>query len=159
MQSYKNVLITSLGIVLLTGCALFGERGPEATLRIHEQVSAGLPESRVLTTAIPRANLKVPVNPYPALSEKDVQSAGICQTAGVSAVMLRFDSHGTFALDELTTRNRGAYLVTFLNGRPVAAWLVDRRITNGQFLVEGDFSDEDAKKAVESLNRMSKKRQ
>jgi preprotein translocase subunit SecD len=73
--------------------------------------------------------------------------------------MLRFDIHGAIKFDELTTRSRGQYLVTFLNGRPVAAWLVDQRITNGQFLVEGDFSDEEAKKAVESLNRMNKKRQ
>ena len=144
---------------MLTGCALFGPREPEATLRIHEQVSTALPESRVTMVTIPTAGLKVAVNPYPALSESDVQSANVYQTAGGSAILLRFDSHGAIALDELTTRNRGAYLVTFLNGRPVAAWLVDQRITNGQFLVEGDFSDEEAKKAVESLNRMSKKRQ
>ncbi|MGA2221412.1 MAG: hypothetical protein ABSH21_06485 [Verrucomicrobiia bacterium] len=158
MQTNKYFPIASLGIVLLTGCALFGKRKPEATLRIHEQVSAMLPESRVLTAAIPRANLKIPVNLYPALSEKDVQSADIYQTAGGSAIMLRFDIHGAIKFDELTTRSRGQYLVTFLNGRPVAAWLVDQRITNGQFLVEGDFSDEEAKNAVESLNRMNKKR-
>lgn len=159
MQPYKWPRSASLCLLVLTGCALFGKREPEATLRIHEQVSAMLPESRVLTVAIPRANLKVPVNPYPALSENDVQSANIYQTAGGSAIMLRFDIHGAIKFDELTTRSRGQYLVTFLNGRPVAAWLVDQRITNGQFLVEGDFGDEEAKNAVESLNRMSKKRQ
>jgi preprotein translocase subunit SecD len=159
MQTYKWPRSASLCLLVLTGCALFGPRGPETTLRIHEQVSTALPESRVRMVTIPTAGLKVAVDPYPALDENNVQSADIYQTAGGSTVMLRFDSHGTFALDELTTRNRGAYLVTFLNGCPVAAWLVDRRITNGQFLVEGDFSNEEARKAVESLNKMSKKRQ
>jgi preprotein translocase subunit SecD len=158
MQTYNKYLIAGLGIVLLAGCALFGQRKPETALRIHEQVSAALPEGHVLTAAIPRAHLTIPVDPHPALDERDLQSADIYQTAGGAAIMLRFDSHGTFVLDELTTRNRGAYLVTFLKGRPVAAWLVDQRVTNGQFLVEGDFSDEEATKTVKSLNKISKKR-
>ena len=62
------------------------------------------------------------------------------------------------ALDELTTRSRGRYLVTFLNSKPVAAWFMDRRIQNGELLLEGDFTDKEAKKTVEFLNRLSKKR-
>jgi polyhydroxyalkanoate synthesis regulator phasin len=38
----------------------------------------------------------------------------------------------------------------------VSAWLVNQRIINGQFLVEGDFTDEEAKKIVDDLNKLSK---
>ena len=44
-----------------------------------------------------------------------------------------------------------------INNHPVSAWLVDQRIINGQFLIEGDFTDEEAKKAVDDLNKLSKK--
>jgi hypothetical protein len=47
-------------------------------------------------------------------------------------------------------------LVTFINFQPVAAWLVNQRILNGQFLVEGDFTDDEAKKVVDALNKMGK---
>jgi preprotein translocase subunit SecD len=159
MQTYKWPRSASLCLLVLTGCALFGPREPETTLRIHEQVSTALPESHVTMVTIPTAGLKVAVNPYPALSESDVQSANVYQTAGGSAILLHFDDHGAMTLHELTTRVRGGYIVTSLNGRPVAAWLVDQQITNGEFRVEGDFGDDEARKAVESLNRMSKKRQ
>lgn len=72
--------------------------------------------------------------------------------------MLRFDPHGMVALDEMTTRTRGQYVVIFLNTKPVAAWLVDKRLTTGQFLLEGDFTDEEARQTVDALNRMGKKR-
>ncbi len=57
----------------------------------------------------------------------------------------------------MTTRDRGQYLVIFLNNRPIGSWFVDQRILNGQFLVDGDFTDEEAKKTVEALNKLSKK--
>jgi len=40
----------------------------------------------------------------------------------------------------------------------VAAWFIEKRLNTGSFILEGDFTGEEAKKAVESLNRQSKKR-
>jgi preprotein translocase subunit SecD len=157
MQTYKALLLATLGISLTAGCALFGNH-VETTLQIHEQVSPALPKSHMLPVTIPKANLNLVVDPVAALSDRHILSAESYQTAGGLAIMLTFDIHGVILLDELTTRTRGEYLVTFLDGRPVAAWLVDRRITDGHLLVEGDFTDEQARKAIESLNRMSKKR-
>ncbi len=159
MQTYKALLVASLGLALGSGCALFGKKEPEVTLRIHEQVSSSLPEEHYKVVKLPRANLKLSIDPNPVLSEGDVQSAELYQTVGGESIMLRFTIQGTIALEELTTRVRGSYLVIFLDKRPVAAWLVDRRITDGHLLVEGDFTDEEARKAVAALNRLSKKRQ
>jgi len=155
MQTLKTALCVALVSVVFSGCALFSKQD-ETTMQIHEQVSSALPAENALTVVIPRTDLKLTVAPYASLSQKDVLSAELYNTAGGEAILLRFDGHGSIVLDEMTTRNRGQYLVTFINKRPVAAWLVNQRILNGQLLVEGDFTDDEAKQVVDSLNKLSK---
>ena len=156
MQTYKLFLI---GCLLASGCAMFGDnKKDDTTLRIFEQISSNLPDKMSRVVSIPKANLVVKVDRYPMLTERDVNSAEIFPTAGGAAIMLRLEMQGMWRLDEITTRSRGRYLVTFLIERPVAVWWIEKRIPTGEFLLEGDFTEEEAKKAVESLNRQSKKR-
>ena len=155
MQSLKMVLGIILVPLALTGCATFHKQDT-TTLRIHEQVSSALPPEDAMGVTIPLADLTMSVSPFPTLTEKNVLSAELYATSGGEAILVRFDIHGTIILDEATTRTRGQYLVTFINNRPVAAWLVNQRILNGQFLVEGDFTDDEAKKVVDALNKMGK---
>ncbi len=143
-----------LCLVALAGC----QTAPKMTLRFHEQVPGVLPENRRRSAEIPRANLRIPVSPFATLTERDVAGAELRETAGGQAVVVRFDPHGALALDEATTRNRGNYLVVFVNDRPVMAWLVDRRLFSGQFILEGDLSDTEAADLVAELNRLAKKR-
>jgi len=157
MQSLKMTLCGSLVMALFIGCALFHKERIETTLRIYEEASSALPAESQQTVEIPHADLKLTVSPYPTLTEQDVQSAELYDTAGGKAVYLRFDPHGTVVLDEMTTRTRGQYVAILINQRPVGAWLVDQRIINGQFLVEGDFTDEEAQKIVDDLNKLAKK--
>jgi preprotein translocase subunit SecD len=157
MQSLKMALCGSLVMALFTGCALFHEKPPETTVRIYEEASSALPAENQQTVEIPHEDLKLTVSPFPTLTERDVQSAELYNTAGGKAVFLRFDPHGTIVLDEMTTRTRGQYLAVMVNQRPVGAWLVDQRIINGQFLVEGDFTDAEARKIVDDLNKLAKK--
>ena len=159
MQTYKRLLMTGAGALLLAGCALFRHQEPPATLRLYEEATSTLPEDNVRMVAIPKLGLKIPLNPYATISEEDVDKATLEQTPGGAAIEVQFDVSGSMVFNEMTTRCRGQYIVTFLNNRPVAAWLVDRRVTNGQFVVEGDFTDEEAGKAVDSLNKQSKQRQ
>ena len=157
MQTLKMALCGGLVMALVFGCALFHQKREETTLRIYEEASSALPAENQQTVEIPRADLKLTVSPYPTLTEQDVQSAELYDTAGGKAVFLRFDPHGTVVLDEMTTRTRGQYVAILVNQRPVGAWLVDQRILNGQFLVEGDFTDAEAKKIVDDLNKLAKK--
>src|ERR1035437_3951680 len=119
MQTLKTASCVALVSVVFSGCALFPKRD-ETTLKIHEQVSSALPAENTLTVVIPKTYLKLAVAPYATLSQKDVLSAELYATAGGEAILLRFDVHGSIVLDEMTTRNRGQYLVTFINNRPVA---------------------------------------
>jgi len=157
MQILKAALCFVLVGPLLTGCALFHKKDELATLRIYEEANAALPAENRQEVTIPRTGLRLSISPFPTLTEQDVQSAELYDTAGGKGIFLRFDPHGTIVLDEMTTRTRGQYIVVLINNHPVSAWLVDQRIVNGQFLVEGDFTDEDAKKIVDDLNEQSKK--
>jgi len=163
MQTLKTALCLALGGTLLAGCALLPpglfqkKPGEEVTVRIYDEASAALPAENRQTVEIPRTGLKLSINLFPTLTEQNVQSAELYDTAGGKGIFLRFDPHGTILLDEMTTRARGQYFVVLINNHPVSAWLVDQRIINGQFLIEGDFTDEDAKKVVDGLNELSKK--
>jgi|YelNatPaOPRAMG01_1025707.scaffolds.fasta_scaffold04332_4 preprotein translocase subunit SecD len=151
----KSTLLLILGLAV-TGCALFGG-GKHTTLRIHEEVETEMPKY-AMPVELPGYNLKLTVDSRSALSEKNVKAAALYPTAGGAGILLRFDRHGMILLDELTTRLRGRRLVTVLNGRPVAVWLVNQRLTNGQFLVQGDFTDDEAKQAVADLNALGRKK-
>jgi preprotein translocase subunit SecD len=159
MQSLKIVLCFALATTLFAGCALFhmNSKAGETTVGLFEQADSALPAENHQTVEIPRADLKLTISPFPTLTEKNVQSAELYDTAGGKAIFLRFDAHGTVLLDEMTTRIRGQYVAVVVNNRPVSAWLVNQRIINGQFLVEGDLTDEQATKIVDELNKASKK--
>jgi preprotein translocase subunit SecD len=161
MQSLKTVGCLTLVAACFVGCSTAASRQKKAeeevTLRIYEQSNSSLPAETFQTVEIPDTGVKFTVDIFPSLTERDVQSAELYDTAGGKAIFLRFDPHGTVMLDQITTRDRGQYLVTFLNKHPVGTWFVDQRITNGQFLVEGEFTDEAAQKAVEALNKLNEK--
>jgi preprotein translocase subunit SecD len=151
----KNLLLVCLSVLCLNGCAT---KKNEVTLRMYEQISSALPTKLFRVVPIPSAGVTVNVEKYAVLTERDVFKAELHPTSGGSAILLKFEAVRTMRMDELTTRNRGRYIVTFLNDHPVAAWFVDRRIENGEMLIEGDFTEKEAKEAVESLNRQSEKR-
>ena len=157
MQTLKTVGCFALAGVCFVGCAIFRKPSEGANLRIYEESSSSLPAETFQTVEIPHTNVKLTVSPFPTLTERDVQSAELYDTTGGKAIFLRFDPHGTIVLDEMTTRTRGQYVAILVNQRPVSAWLVDQRIINGQFLVEGDFTDEEAQKIVDDLNKLAKK--
>jgi preprotein translocase subunit SecD len=161
MQRLKMVGCLALAAACFVGCSTIAsmrkKAEEEVRVGIHEEASSLLPAETQRAVEIPHTNVKLTVSLFPALTERDVQSAELYDTAGGKAIFLRFDPHGTIMLDEMTTRDRGQYLVIFLNNHPVGSWFVDQRIINGQFLVEGDFTDEAAKKAVAALNKLSEK--
>jgi preprotein translocase subunit SecD len=162
MQLLKMTVVWAFFAGLACGCSvissLHGVQQPkvDTTLRFYEQADAGLPPENVQSVVLPHSGLKLTIAPYPTLTERDVQSAQLYNTAGGKAIFLRFDPHGEIVLDEMTTRTRGRYIVVMIDNHPVSTWLVDQRIINGQFLVEGEFTDEEAQKIVDDLNTLGK---
>src|SRR5437762_1468207 len=102
-----------LAVVVITGCA-----GSVHTSRFHEEVPGNLPESRVRFVDVARVGQRIAIDPYPALSERDVIGAKLQPAAGGDAILLKFDLHGANALREMTTRLRGQHLVVLVDNRP-----------------------------------------
>src|SRR5882762_1689878 len=95
---------TVLFAVLLGGCAIFENRPPPVTLRFHEEVSAALPDRHVRTVTVPRTGLRISVDPFAMISERDIYEAKLEPVPGGQAVRLKFDLHGANKLTEMTTR-------------------------------------------------------
>jgi preprotein translocase subunit SecD len=151
--------LLSTSALLLTGCSLFEHWGERpTTLSIHEQVPATLPETHLRIVEVPGFNLKVAVDPFPSLTQLQIRSAEVKSTFGGFGLLLHFDSHGAGMLQQVTTQSRGKYIVVFLNQQPISAWRVDHTITNGEYLIEGYFTEEDAKEAAHSLSDQGRKR-
>lgn len=143
-------------LAITTGCATFGGHKP-MTVQIFEQADNGMPEGRYREVQIPKTELTLRAELFPVLTGSDVKVAEPFETSDGLAVMLMFNAHGMFILDEVTTRDRGRYLIIFLNDKPVAARLVEQRLVHGQFLLEGDFTAAEARQLIDDLNRAARK--
>lgn len=153
MKAFRWVLLLAF---VTTGCATSGGKS-ETRLWFAEQTHAVDSSNHKREVTIPVSNLKLLVDPHPVLTQRDVAEAELVQTAGGNAVLVKFDPHGTVKLDEVTTRDRGQYLVVFLDDKPLVAWLVDRRLSLGQFLIEADVNEAKARELVEGLNQAAKR--
>jgi hypothetical protein len=150
---------TMLMILLLaSGCAFLKPKPPPVTLRFHEQADASLPETHIRVAYVPGTQQRIIVDPFAQLTERDVLEARLVSTPGGQAVLLKFDLHGANLLSEMTTRMRGRYVVVFVDEEPVAAVLVEQRITNGQFLLEPDLTDDKIRALVDNLSKIAGKK-
>jgi protein-export membrane protein SecD len=89
------------------------------------------------------------------LTGKNLKTAEVVfATQGLSEpqVSLRFDDEGTKLFAGLTKKNLGKTLAIFLDGQVVSAPTVQSEITNGEAVITGDFSVEEAKKLAGRLN-------
>lgn len=126
------------------------------TLRFHEQANTALPATRVRFVETGELG-RLPINPFPTLTERDVVRAQIVETMP-GAVMLQFSPHGTLALNELTTRARGQHVVVLVDEEPVMVWRIDRRLTDGQFLLRTDLPADRLRALVDYLNHLARPR-
>lgn len=138
---------------MVTGCALFGSHKEKTTLRIYEQVNERQTEPFAMKVSVPKQHLTLSISPVPTLTEKDILTVEPYPTSGGTALLIRFDPHGLIKLEEMTTRMRGQYVVMFVNSQPVTAWLVERRLAEGQLLVEADLTDSEANQLIADLNK------
>jgi len=67
-------------------------------------------------------------------------------------ISLKFNDEGTKLLSELTQKNVGKTIAIFLNGQLASAPRVETEITNGEAVITGNFTYEQAKEMVEKIN-------
>jgi len=86
------------------------------------------------------------------LNGNDLQRATVQFQNGKSSVGLQFSAEGAKKFAEITKRNIGRPLAIFLDDQMVTAPLVQNAITDGQAVITGNFTIEDAKRLVINLN-------
>jgi len=89
------------------------------------------------------------------LTGKNLESAQVVfANQGISEpqVSIKFDEEGMKLFSEITKRNVGKPLAIFLDGELQSAPTVQNEITNGEAVITGNFTTEEAKDLVRRLN-------
>jgi len=111
------------------------------------------------------AHILIAKKTNPATAQKNYVSTGLTgknlknaavefQNQGLSEpqVALQFDSEGTKLFADLTKKNLQKTIAIYLDGQIVSAPRVQAEITNGQAVITGNFTVDEAKLLVRNLN-------
>lgn len=94
--------------------------------------------------------------PYTAtgLTGKNLKRANVqfTQTTNEPEVALQFDSEGAKLFADITKRNIGKTVAIYLDGTPISTPVVNDEITNGQAVITGSFTLDEAKDLAKRLN-------
>ncbi|MDZ4384991.1 MAG: protein translocase subunit SecD, partial [Candidatus Moranbacteria bacterium] len=122
------------------------QRGEEDGLEIHSahiliaKKANPAPKVNYVATGLTGKNLKN--------ATVDFNSQGLSEPQ----VALKFDDEGTRLFAELTKGNIGKSIAIYLDGQIISAPTVQAEITNGEAVITGNFSVEEAKSLVKRLN-------
>lgn len=139
MRSTASFLLLAL---LLPAAAVAGK--PRTTLRVHLEANAR--DGDVFSTKL-RSSVTgkaVVIQKVPTISEQDVVAFAAYPAAdGSFGVLFELDDHGKLALDTLSIDRRSTYLYIFVNARPLAELLIDRRVSDGKLYVASGLTTQD----------------
>ncbi len=82
----------------------------------------------------------------------DIQTAGAGSVSNEVVVRLQFDEEGTKLFSDLTQANIGKQIAIFLDGEVLSAPTVQSAITNGEAVITGSFTADEAKQLATRLN-------
>lgn len=88
------------------------------------------------------------------LSGKQLKNATVVfdQQTNLPQVSLEFDSEGAKLFGEITERNVGKTVAIYLDGEPISTPVVQEAIHEGQAIISGDFTLDEAKTLARRLN-------
>ncbi len=99
-------------------------------------------------------NIALPLFERTGLSGKNLKRAAIefDQITGTPQINLTFDTEGSNLFAKITKENIGKRIAIYLDSVPISAPIVQSEITNGQAVISGGFTLEEAKQLVRNLN-------
>jgi len=88
------------------------------------------------------------------LTGKDLKRAFLSfdQTTGLPQVSLEFNDRGKDLLSDITKRNLNKPLAIFIDGIPISVPYVQNEITNGQAVITGEFTIDQARNLARNLS-------
>lgn len=123
---------------LLAAGLSFGaaKKPPPMAFRVHAETTQRDSELFAMPVTILQPPMQVFVEKLPLISEREVKAFYPFPSAqGDFGAYFQLDNHGTKAWENLTTGQRGRFLVIIFNGRAIARLRVDRTVTDGIVMV------------------------
>jgi hypothetical protein len=153
-----NIYLLVLLVVVVFGCKTTEEKkhSKEAsTLRLHLDSGRGSHNSGV--TVYRQAPIRVDVEREPFLSEIDLDDASVIDLPGGFGIRAQFNGHGALVLEGVTVAHKGQHIGVqsdFGERRWLAAPVITRRISNGDFVFTPDATREEADRIVRGLTNV-----
>ncbi len=123
---------------------------PQLDFRIEVPGEGATTENTDSTTV----DLAVPTFERTELTGKHLKRAVVNfdQLVGTPEVSLEFDGEGSDLFAQITKNNIGKRVAIYLDGVPISAPVVQSEITNGQAVITGGFTLDEAKQLARRLN-------
>jgi len=123
---FSRFLLPLLALALVAAASK-----PKLTIRFHLEASPTSGPAFTTTAKLPD-DRGICISKVADIGEGDVAAIYPFPTAdGTLGCALRLTMHGQIALDVLSGESHGSTLVGFVNGRPVTAMVIDRRVSDG----------------------------
>jgi hypothetical protein len=159
---YFALILAAIMGGLLIGCKTSEERKQSkefSTLRLY--LESGRGSSFNSGVSVYRASpIRLSVDREPFLTEVDLQSAALVELPGGYGIQAQFNGHGALVLEGVTVGHKGKHIVVqshFTESRWLAAPVITRRISNGEFVFTPDASREESERIVRGLTNVIRK--
>jgi protein-export membrane protein SecD len=142
-EIYPELVETSFGWHIIKRIEVRGEGDNQEFKSAHILIAKKTqpkPEVNFVSTGLSGKNLK------------DAQVSFASQGLSEPQVSLKFDEEGTRLFAEITKRNIEKRVAIYLDNEIISAPVVRSEITNGEAVISGNFTVDEAKKLVKRLN-------
>ncbi len=162
-RPFNCILVAVLALAgLAVGCRSPQERqaaGELSTLRLYLETDFDTTGDKTAVVPVYRASpvlLRIAREPF--LDEGSITEARVVEVVGGFAIAVRFNLHGTWVLDHITTSYRGQRMVIhshFTEGRWLAAPKITTSLRDGLLVFTPDATREEAERIVRGLNNVA----
>src|SRR5205807_1367716 len=121
-------------IMMMTGIVF--AKTKHCVVRVYAQANANDTDVFASPVTTPISGKSIFIEKIPRVSEQDIVAfRAYPGTSGNFGALLQLDEHGRLALETLSIEHRGSVLVVVVNGRTVAEFMVDRRVSDGRLYI------------------------
>lgn len=160
-RRFNCYLALVVGVAWISGCVSPEEkekRQEASTLKLHLQMDFDTGEKSQLIEVIRAKPTVLRIDKVPFLDESHLVDAALVDTLGGFAIQVKFDFHGSLALESASGTHRNkcvAIYCMFTEGRWLGAPQLNQRITDGTLVFTPDATREEAERIVRGLNNIA----
>jgi preprotein translocase subunit SecD len=158
-----NIYLLLITFVLGSGCQTSEEskkKKEQSLVRLHLEMTPDGSDHVKQISVFRGQPVLINIDRTHFLDSSSLTAAAVVETMGGFAIQLKFDAHGTFVLNQITTGYRGRRVAVFCHSsedRWLAAPRLSTRITTGVFTFTPDATREEAERIVRGINNFADK--